>query len=158
MSDLHAVDGRYHYDCKTKFMAPKSVKLAASETKLNCQCSNSDIAFEAVVKYMEADKSAMRNSSEIYSFYQDYGGTSKSKRTLINELSRYFNDELSLMNAAGISSILVFREEAKDIFKMVYKEDNDDDDDLHCSVKTLVQQLKRKQNNCRLIGTCVRQE
>ena len=85
---------------------------------------------------MEADNSAMRNSSEIYSFYQDYGGTSKSKRTLIIDLSRYFNNELLVMNAVGISSILVFREKAKDIFKMVYKEDDDDDHDLHYSVKT----------------------
>ena len=43
----------------------------------------------------------------------------------------------------NVSSILVFREAAKDIFKMVYKEDNDDDD-LHYSVKTLVQQLEKE--------------
>ncbi len=33
VSDLHAADARYHEDCKSSFMAPRSVRAAASSTK-----------------------------------------------------------------------------------------------------------------------------
>ena len=69
VSDLHAADTRYHYGCKTKFMAPKSVHLAAS-TSVGHASAQSDPAYDKLVREMSAERSKIRNSSDIYKQYQ----------------------------------------------------------------------------------------
>ena len=37
ISDLHAMDARYHDDCRVKFMAPRSVHVAAIQCQGTCE-------------------------------------------------------------------------------------------------------------------------
>ena len=56
MSHLHASDGspigRYHDDCRCKFMAPCPVKTAATKKR---DIASMDHAFEDIVQAMESD-------------------------------------------------------------------------------------------------------
>ena len=63
VSDLHAVDARYHYDCKTNFMAPRSVQLAKASTSGDQSPVQSDPAYDKLVREMSAERSRIRNSS-----------------------------------------------------------------------------------------------
>ena len=74
VSDLHAADARYHYDCKTKFMAPQSVQLATASVSGDQASFQADQAYDKLVREMLAERSKIRNSSEIYQQYQMYGG------------------------------------------------------------------------------------
>ena len=142
VSDLHAADARYHYDCRTKFMAPKSVHLAAS-TAVGHASAQSDPAFDKLVRDMSAERSTIRNSSDIYKQYQLYGGMSMTKRTLIAALKAHFEDDLVIFRSAGIASILVFREKAAAIFSLI---PDDNDDDLEQAMKMVVKQVNRETN------------
>ena len=66
VSDLHAADARYHYDCKTNVMAPRSVQLAKASTTGDHSPVLSDPAYDKLVREMSAERSRIRNSSEIY--------------------------------------------------------------------------------------------
>ena len=58
-SDLHAADARYHLDCRTQFVAEKSVKAAASVSM--SVPSDSDQAFTTILKIMEGNMSKLLN-------------------------------------------------------------------------------------------------
>lgn len=109
VSALHAADARYHYGCETTFMAPKSVHLAAS-TSVGHASAQSDPAYDKLVREMSAERSKIRNSSDIYKQYQLYGGVSMAKRTIIAALLAHFEDDFLIFRSAGIASILVFVE------------------------------------------------
>uniref|UniRef100_UPI00358E6C8F uncharacterized protein n=1 Tax=Myxine glutinosa TaxID=7769 RepID=UPI00358E6C8F len=136
VSDLHAADAMYHYDCKTKFMAPKSVQLAATRATEVHGPLIVDAAYGKLVSDVGADRSRIRNSTEIYKLYQSFGGTVMSKRTLLSAVSTHFTDDLLVFTATGIASILVFRDKAKDVFNMV------PDDDLEQAIRKVVKHVK----------------
>ncbi len=52
ISDLHAVDARYHDDCRTKFMAPRSIQAALDSSE---QSEIKDGALENMVLVMKSD-------------------------------------------------------------------------------------------------------
>ena len=140
VSDLHAADARYHYDCKTNFMAPKSVQLAAAASSTISDASvQGDPAYEQLVCEMSTERSKIRNSSEIYKEYESYGGMMMSRRALITALLTKFEDDLLIFRAAGIASILVFRDKATDIFGLIA---DDSEDDVDQAIKTVVKQVK----------------
>ena len=62
-SDLRAAGARYHYDCKTNFMAPISVQLAKASTSGDQSPVQSDPAYDKLVREMSAERSRIRNSS-----------------------------------------------------------------------------------------------
>ena len=135
VSDLHAADARYHYDCKTNFMAPRSVQLAKASTSGDQSPVQGDPAYDKLVREMSAERSRIRNSSEIYQQYQVYGGMIMVRRTLMAAILAQFGEDLLVFTAVGIASILVFREKAADMFSII---PDDHDDDLEQAMKTVV--------------------
>ena len=89
ISDLQAVDVRYHYECKPRFIAPKLIEAAASKTFETDIPSMSDPPYDTskLVSAIDADRTQIRNSSEICDHYTKYGGVIKSRRCLITALS-----------------------------------------------------------------------
>ena len=59
ISDLHAADTRYHDDCRTNFMDPRSVLTASGSSK---QCGSRGTALEQVMQVMTSDKHAPGHS------------------------------------------------------------------------------------------------
>ena len=139
--DLHAADARYHYDCKTKFVAPKVVRLATASVSGDQASIQGDPAYDKLVREMSAERSKIRNSSEIYQQYQMYGGMRMVKRTLMAAILAQFEEDLLVFTAAGIASILVFREKATGMFSLI---PDDNDDDLDQAIKTVVKHVKRE--------------
>ena len=64
---------------------------------------------------IDADRTQIRNSSEIYDHYTKYGDVIKSRRCLITALSEHFADDLIVFTGKGFASLLVFREKASEI-------------------------------------------
>ena len=88
VSDLHAADGRYHYDCRTAFMAPRAAQFAASSTSGDKQhTDNSDDTFYKVVKLMSEDRTQSRNSLDTYELYKHFEGKELSRKQYQRGLS-----------------------------------------------------------------------
>ena len=60
VSDLHAADAWYHEDCKSSFMAPRSVRAAAGGTKPE------DTAFQCTISQMSNERSRIWNLRSEY--------------------------------------------------------------------------------------------
>jgi len=61
LSDLHAVEARYHKDCMSLFFSNRNHKHSASNTQMEI-----DTGLEHLLKVMSADKSRIWNSFELY--------------------------------------------------------------------------------------------
>ena len=107
LSDLHAADARYHQDCKTLFLHPKYVDLAAQSSAGNVVDSALDFV-KYTIKSKQQEKE-MWNSVEIYNMYSENGGYLLSKRYMMSNLVDYFGKETVLLTSPGVASILVFK-------------------------------------------------
>lgn len=136
VSDLHAADARYHVDCKVSFMSERSIRAAASHPKTQ---EDIDEAFNQLVSCMIEDKTKIWNSVELHEQYQVYDGDILSKTQLLNKLFDHFDDDLLILSAAGVASIIVFRSKAPSLFKLV--NDSDDKGYLDGSIKRFVKQI-----------------
>ena len=81
VSDLHAAGTRYHDDCRTKFMAPRSVHVAA--TKCLGQSDTKDATLERVVNVMRSDITYIWTSTEAFKLYKENSGVFLSGCALI---------------------------------------------------------------------------
>lgn len=104
-ADLHAVDARYHQDCKKLFMHSKYIDLLSTETT----DVEVDIALDEVIDSMIYDENHIFNSVELLDMYHEYGGCSLSRRSLINVLCEHFGGTLIVLSSPGVASLLVFR-------------------------------------------------
>ena len=141
VSDLQAAEGRYHYDCKTKFMAPKSVQIAISSSSKK-PAATKDEAYEQLIQTINEDKLKIRSSSEVFDMYQSYGGTDMSRKILVSSLSSHFKEELLTFTSKGLAYILVFREKVKVMCEQATTEDNEEAD-IEEAIKKVAKQIKR---------------
>ena len=102
VSDLHAADARYHKCCRVSFFFQKSTSAAL---KLK-QEGHDD---ESVISILNADKSQIWNSVELYTLYVENGGSDLSRRLLVTRLLEYFGDNLVALSCPGIATVLAFR-------------------------------------------------
>ena len=123
---MHTADARYQYGCKTKFITPKYLHLAAS-TSVGHASGQSYPVYDKFVREMSAERPNIRNSLDIYKYYQLYGEVSMAKRTIIAALLAHFEDDLVIFISAGVASILVFREKLTEMLSLI---PDDEDDDL----------------------------
>lgn len=66
VSDLHAADTRYHVDCRTKFMSPKSKTAAIKATHSTQEGFDElDEALEGVIWVLKDDMSQIWNSVDL---------------------------------------------------------------------------------------------
>ena len=103
LSDLHAVEARYHEDCMSLFFSSINHKHSASTTQLEI-----DTGLEHLLKVMSADKSRILNSLELYMEYQNNHGSIITRRDLIVKLKAYFQDELVILSSPGYPSFVAF--------------------------------------------------
>lgn len=76
VSEIHAADARYHVDCKSKILSPKSV---ASATKSVSNNEDSDEALDNLLHIMMQEKSRIWNSVDLCQTYKSGGGCILSK-------------------------------------------------------------------------------
>ena len=116
LSDLHAADGQYHFDCYARFTSKKNI---AAVVQSESQLQKEDHPFDALVQHISENKSDMWNSIEVQDIYVSYGGNILSRRNLIDQLVEHFGNDLLILSGNGVASILVFRSRASHLLKMV---------------------------------------
>jgi len=140
VSALHAVDARYHKDCRDNFMAQHSVYYAANDTGANVE---TDEAFLLTAAELESDMIRIRNSVELYDLYVSKGGTVCS-RTLVVKLCEHFGSDLLLLTGSAVANILVFKSKASTSLRLIARDNDDDEIDIALDKisKCIVQEAK----------------
>ena len=102
VSNLHAADARYHRDCIAKFFTNKPSAESSTEVR--------DSALDGLLIQMSSDFTKIWNSVELYSLYNELGGTLDlfSQHSLIKSVCEYFHSNLLVLSSPGVASILVF--------------------------------------------------
>ncbi len=68
LSDLHAADARYHENCKSSFMAPRSVNAAANSANVK-EKNEADRALQCTILRMSDESSQIWNTVTAYDLY-----------------------------------------------------------------------------------------
>ena len=123
VSDLCAVEARYHDDCRKRFMIGRKNRASTS-----IECGEHIVnAFDKLCNDMNQKKEKVWTSNDIFNLYKQYGGD-QCKRTLCSKIKTYFGDRVAWFSdcQGGLSSLLIFRDSTSNVIKLV---DNDEDED-----------------------------
>lgn len=145
VSDLHAADGQYHHDCCKQFMSEKNIQATAA-----AKSAPIDPAFMALTEDISKNKSRLWNSLEIEKVYLDNGGTSFTRRKIIEMLTDHFGDDLVVLSGNGVASIIVFRSQAPTILRL---EENASDIDFKSMAKTIRQECSEQARDKNVYST-----
>ena len=144
LSDLHAADARYHVNCMTCFMAPRSVAAAKNTVNQNEENRSGDDAFNHVTDEMKADKSRIWNTKELVTLYDLSGGTELNQRSLLKRVKDYFSDEVVVLTSPGLCSLVVFRASASNVLSLAAQtEDEQDSAKLVTLAKDISNEIKQ---------------
>jgi len=139
ISDLHAADGQYHFDCYTCFATNKAIAAAANQ--MQPQAKSTEHAFEQLVIDLDLDKSQIWNSVELYDLYMSYDGHILTKRNCIEQLGEHFGDDLLVLSGEGVANILVFKSQASKQLRIM--DEYADDIDLKHISKDIIHEANQ---------------
>ena len=125
LSDLHAADARYHVDCMTCFMSPRSI--SAAKNRARDVEDDIDSAFDLVIDEMVKDRSRLWNSIELYHQYQLFGGKALLRRSFLKKIKDRLMDEIAILTSPGLASLVVFSK-GSSLHLASDSEDKQDDD------------------------------
>ena len=106
ISDLHAADARYHCDCRKLFMHSKYLDLLQADNPHE----EEDASLQMIINCMVGDDQHIWNSVELFTMYENFGGSQLTRRSLVNSLCEYFGNKLLILTCPGVASLLVFRQ------------------------------------------------
>ncbi len=145
LSDLHAADAQYHFDCFTQFTGERNIKYA-SNIATKSESSACDLAFQHVVNTLRGNASTVWNSIEIYSLYIDHMSATatsssladgmcaenliqarerKERSQLVTRLEEHFGPDLVIMQVKGFASLICFKKYLPATLKLVEANDSD---------------------------------
>lgn len=138
LSDLHAADARYHVNCRSNFMSPKSIK---SATRAESSEGANYVALEFVINEVTNNKSTMWTSVELYQMYQQNGGTELSRKHLIKAVSEKCGSDLVVLSSPGVANIVIFKSTARQVLKFVDSEEDDIENAISVVSKTITTEI-----------------
>lgn len=140
---MHAADARCHKDCIAKFMSARNVQIAATVTSPGTQLCGADFAFNTLIDTIFYDRSRIWNSVELLQIYVFNGGNTLNLKQLLRNICNYFGEDLVVMSATGVASIIVFKSDAPGLMKLVKDHDGVDiEGSLNKVAKQIVKEVK----------------
>ena len=92
---------------------------------------------------LEENCTKIWNTVEIMELYEQKGGTSLSKRTLLEKfIESHFGEDILTFNSPGIATLVVFKNSVANTLKIVKAEDEDEEITLKKLGKEIAQELK----------------
>ena len=175
ITDLHAADAQYHYDCYVAFVGHRNIA-AASRKSTEKEPDPKELALEQVIKTMEDDPSIIWNSLDIYDVYcksicsntsacserpsTSVGesslddmpggpemeiGNRTERAELLRNLEEQFGKSLIVLRVDGCASILCFRQYLPEALKLVEANDNNDIASITKQISSEIKELKTPQ-------------
>ena len=126
-------------DCRSSFMSPRNVKFSAACS--SSESSEVDLAFECLHNILIQDKTKIWNSVELFNIYKSEGGDRLSRRKLLENLCGRIGDDLLVLTANGVASLIVFKSKAPGLLKLM---NDTEDSDITTAVKHVGRQIIRE--------------
>ena len=105
LSDLHAVDARYHRKCCKLFHNITRSKSDSSSSRYKTADQQALIdTFAAVSEYREK----VWTSIDVEALYSDNGGSEHSRRSLVKKVSEHFGDEMIALQSPDTATLRFF--------------------------------------------------
>lgn len=139
ISDLVAVEARYHKDCLSRFISMRSVLPHSKNINATLE-QEVENAFEKLCNVLEEDKTQIWNSIELFQLYQSFGGLLKTKGWLVSKVKERFPNDILVLYSNGYASIIAFKQVAATKLKLV--KDNDPNEEVEDCIKKIVKQIK----------------
>ena len=121
-------------------MNKRSVKYADACSYCTTQ-DELDNAFCEVTAAVSEDLNRIWISVELFQLYQYKGGQMLTKKQLVDQLVYHFGDNIVVLFSPGVPSIVVFKNKAPTLLKLV---PSDDDSALDMSIKNVGKQIVRE--------------
>ncbi len=142
LSDLHAVEARYHKDCMSRFFSDRNCigKAPGELSELQNEVLH-DSALQQIIDLLCEDRTKLWNSVELFQIYKEKSGIDLNRSQLITKLSEHFDHELLILSSPGYAKIIVFQNQAVSTLNMVKDES---DSDIENSIKLVARQISRE--------------
>ena len=132
---------RYHEKCLQLFENPKEIKSAQRDEPIR---SPEEFAVRYVARSIRNVPEKNWTSIELHDLYKSKGGAETNRYRFINSIiTEHMKNELCVFTSAGVASIIMLKDKASSMFKMV--SENDEDDDI--SIKRVAKKIKSELNN-----------
>ena len=135
LSDLHAIDARYHRQCCKRFHAIISSRSDSSSSRYG---STDQKALTDTFGAMGENRQKVWTSTDVEALYFDNGGDEHSRRTLVKKVCEHFGEEIIALQAPGIATLFVFREHAPMNIKLV---EDETDDTMELCIQKIAKQI-----------------
>lgn len=135
-SDLTACDVRYHRTCRIKFMGPKELEKFMKKADLAHDKYLSDV-FSEMTQNIESSWTI----GELCTMYESFSHKAITKYKLLKEINNEFGKNIIILSAQGMSTLIMFRQKAGQIIKLV---EDDSDTDTLSLIKPLAKQIRQE--------------
>ncbi len=112
-------------------------------SKVTSKQLQTDEGLQYVIEILQADRNQIWNSVELYQEYQDNYGRALTRRRLIQDIQKYFGDELVVLTSPGYASLITFHKNAR-LMKMI--KDDDESDDIERSINIVAKHVVQECN------------
>ena len=86
-----------------------------------------DSTFINLTKQMCNDRSGLWNTVKLYHLYQVLAGANLSRMSLISQLKCNFPYKIAIFSTVGLSSLVLFKDDALNMLSLVSDDDDDQD-------------------------------
>ena len=139
-SDLHAADARYHEKCLQKFENPKSTIQAQKDDPVK---SPEQFAQRYVIRSIRNQPDQIWTSVQLHDIYVEKGGKEKNRHRFIDTIVDQMKEEIYVFSSPGLPNHVMLKEKASSTFKLMSKEDDDEDLPLQAVAKQIKTELKK---------------
>ncbi len=88
-----------------------------------------------------SNPSRVWSSLDLYKEYASLGGTSLSRKELVQKLVAEYKNDILLLSSPGIANIIVFKSKANTVLR-IQSLDDEDEGNLHSTAKKIVSEIQ----------------
>ena len=134
VSDLHAAEARYHDKCSKLFF----LRTFASPQQRH---ESQEYTYRQLIHTIRVDRTRMWTSVDVERTYTELGGTSLSRVELIKRVTSDLDNEIVVLSSVVLANILIFRDKASTLLRLVETTDTDDRN-IDAVSKTIIKECK----------------
>ena len=130
---------RYHKIHYCNFVNERNIKYANSQydhSSLDKEPSN------YIRQSIKNEEERISNSSELHQEYLNKGGTESKVSRLIERIQKQMKDKVYCFKAAGMATLIMHKQKASSMFKVLVKSDTDDEEDIKRVAQRISSEIK----------------
>ena len=129
----------YHKRCYRDFVNDRIIKYAHNQYD---HTSPDKEPFNFILRSIKSEEDRIWNSSELHKEYLKKGGTESKVCRLIERLEEQMKDEIYCFKTAGMPTVIMHKQKATSMFKVLVKNDTDEDEGIKRVAKRISSETK----------------